>query len=68
MPLGEHSRNNDGRYRQERSDSKGKNLAGEYSEFKGVPPEKTFGQIKKQLGTTSMDETRKALRKKPRRR
>ncbi|HXL86206.1 MAG TPA: hypothetical protein VN927_03310 [Gemmatimonadaceae bacterium] len=66
MGLGEHSRNKDGRYRQERSDSKAKNLAAEYPEFKSVPPEKTFGQIKKQLGTTSMDETRKALRKQQR--
>jgi hypothetical protein len=63
MGLGEHSRNKDGRYRQERSDSKAKNLAKEYPEFKAVPPEKTYGQVKKQLGTASMDDTLKALRR-----
>lgn len=68
MPLGEHSRNKDGRYRQERSDSKAKNLAKEYPEFKSVPPNKTYGQVKKQLGTTSMEDTLTALRKQQRRR
>jgi hypothetical protein len=66
MPLGEHSRTSKGRFREERSDAKAKNLAADYPEFKKLPPETTLGQVKKRLGTSSMDETRKSLRKQQR--
>ena len=61
--LGKHTKTQSGRIREERSDSKAKNLAKEYPEFKKVNPELTFGQVKAKLGTTSMASTRVALRK-----
>jgi hypothetical protein len=61
--LGKHSRTQRGRYREERSDSQAGNLAKDYPEFKKLPPKTTYGAIKKRLGTSSMDETRRALRR-----
>ncbi len=64
MPLGKHQKTEQGRFRQERSDSKAKNLAKDYPEFAKIKPEKTLGEIKKQLGVDSLDQARKELRKK----
>lgn len=66
MALGKHSKTSKGRFREERSDAKAKNLAQDYPEFKKLRPDTTLGQVKKRLGTSSMDETRKALRKQQR--
>lgn len=64
MPLGKHQKTEKGRFRQERSDSKAKNLAKDYPEFAKINPEKTLGEIKKQLGVDSLDQALKELRKK----
>jgi hypothetical protein len=56
------SRDEDGRIRAKRSDTKVSTLAGTYPEFRGLPPNKTLGDIERQLGTDSLDQTRRALR------
>jgi hypothetical protein len=62
MGLKPHTRTEKGRFREERSDAKARNLAQTYPEFEKVPPNTTLGQVKRRLGTSSMADTRKALR------
>jgi hypothetical protein len=68
MGLKPHTRTEKGRFREERSDAKAKNLAPTYREFEKVPPNTTLGQVKRRLGTSSMADTRKALRAEQRKR
>lgn len=56
------SRDEDGQIRAKRSDTKLGTLAETYREFQGLPPNKTLGDLKRQLGTESLDQTRRALR------
>jgi hypothetical protein len=56
------SRDENGRIRAKRSDTKVSTLAETYPEFQGLPPNKTLGDIEQQLGTDSLDQTRRALR------
>lgn len=58
------SRDEDGRIRAKRSDTRVGTLAETYPEFQDLPPDKTLGQVKQQLGTDSLDQTRRALRDK----
>ncbi len=56
------NRDDDGRIRAKRSDTKVSTLAEIYPEFRDLPPNKTLGDIERQVGTESLDQTRKALR------
>jgi hypothetical protein len=56
------SRDEDGRIRAKRSDTTAGTLAQTYPEFRGIRPDKTLGELKQQLGTDSLDQTRNALR------
>lgn len=56
------SRDENGRIRAKRSDTQVRTLAETYPEFQGLPPNKTLGQIERQLGTAGLDQTRRALR------
>jgi hypothetical protein len=58
------SRDEDGQIRAKRSDTKVSTLAETYPEFEGLPPNETLGELKQQLGTESLDQTRRALRDK----
>lgn len=57
------SRDDDGRIRAKRSDTLVGNLAETYPEFRGLPPNQTLGDVERRLGTDSLDETRRELRK-----
>jgi hypothetical protein len=63
VPLGVHKKDDEGRFRRERSDSKAKNLAADYPEFAKVPPETTLGQLEKKYGVDSLDAVRRAIKK-----
>ena len=56
------SRDENGRIRAKRSDTLVSTLAETYPEFRGLPQNKTLGDIERQLGTDSLDQTRRALR------
>ena len=64
MPLGKHSKTNEGRYRKERGDSQAKNLAKDYPEFKKVAPSTRLDTLEKKFGVTDLAGVRKALKKK----
>jgi hypothetical protein len=63
VPLGIHKKDDEGRFRRERSDSKAKNLAADYPEFKNIPPETTLGQLEKKYGVESLDAVRREIKK-----
>lgn len=56
------SRDEDGRIRAKRGDTKAGTLAETYPEFRGLPADQTLADIKRKLGTDSLDQTRRALR------
>ena len=56
------SRDENGRIRAKRADTKIGTLADTYPEFQGLAPNKTLGELKQQLGTESLDQTRRVLR------
>lgn len=60
------SRDENGRIRAKRADTTVGTLADTYPEFHGLPPDKTLGELKQQLGTESLDQTRRALRERNR--
>ena len=65
MPLGKHSRNQDGTFRRERSDSTAGKLRGTYPEFNNVRSDAKLGNIKKSHGLPAdapINDVRKALR------
>lgn len=56
------SSDEDGRIRAKRSDTRVSTLAETYPEFQDLPRNKTLRELKQQLGTESLDQTRRALR------
>lgn len=56
------SRDENGRIRAKRGDTKASTLAKTYPEFQGLPPNQTLGDLEQQLGTESLDQTRRVLR------
>ena len=62
VPKGTRSRNQDGRYREERSDALAKNLRKDYPEFNDVNGNTKLGTLKKEAGVESLDGVRKWLR------
>ena len=58
------SRNEDGEYRRKRADTKVETLKKLYPEFDEINGNKHLGTLEEELGTDSLDGTRKALRKK----
>lgn len=64
MPLGKHQRNEDGQFRKERGDSLAKNLRKDYPEFNNVRGDARLDTLRKRFGVESIDDVRKALRKK----
>jgi hypothetical protein len=63
MPLGKHSRTEQGTFRRERSDSLAKNLREDYPEFKKVHGSTQLGTLKKQFDVDSLNGVREALKK-----
>ena len=63
MPLGKHTKNDEGRFRRERGDSLAENLAEDYPEFNNVPPRTRLDTLRDRFGVDSLDEVRKELRK-----
>jgi hypothetical protein len=57
------SKDNDGQYRRKRGDTKVETLKRNYSEFDGINGNKLLRTLEKELGTDSLDSTRRALRK-----
>jgi hypothetical protein len=67
MPLDKHSRNRDGAFRRERSDSTAGTLRRDYPEFNNVRSDAKLGNIKKDLGLPDdapIREVREELRRK----
>jgi hypothetical protein len=67
MPLGKHTRNEDGRFRRERNDSTAGTLRKDYPEFNTVRSDKQLGNIKRDLGLpqdASINDVRTGLRRK----
>ena len=67
MPLGKHSRTQQGAFRRERSDSTAGTLRKDYPEFSNVRSDAKLGNIKKDLGLPSdapISDVRKGLRDK----
>ncbi len=62
VPKGTRSRNQDGRYREERSDALAKNLRKDYPEFNHVNGNTKLGTLKEKFDTPSLDGVLKALR------
>jgi hypothetical protein len=65
MPLGKHSKTEQGRFRRERSDSTARTLRMDYPEVSNVRPDAKLGNIKKSLNLppdTSINTVHKALR------
>lgn len=63
MALGEHSRNEDGRFRKERGDSLAKNLREDYPEFNRVHGSTRLDTLKERYNVESLNGVREALRK-----
>lgn len=63
MGLKQHTRNQNGEFRRERSDSLVKNLKNEYREFAGINGHTKLGTLKEKFGVDSLDGVLKALRK-----
>jgi len=63
MSLPQHTRNQDGTFRKERSDSLVKNLKQEYHEFDDINGHTKLGTLKEQFNTDSLDGVLRALRK-----
>lgn len=67
MPLGKHTRNEDGRFRRERNDSTAGTLRRDYTEFNNVRSDKQLGNIKRDIRLpqdASLNEVREKLRHK----
>lgn len=62
MPLGKHSRTQEGTFRKERGDSLAKNLRQDYSEFKKVHGSTRLDTLKDKFNVDSLNGVRKALR------
>jgi hypothetical protein len=60
--LGKHTRNEDGRFRKERSDSLVKNLREEYPVLNGIHGSTKLGTLEKELGAESLSEVLRVLR------
>jgi hypothetical protein len=64
MSLGKHQHTKHGGFRKERSDSKAKNLALDYPEFKKVHGSTTLGNLKERFHVDSLNKVRERLRSK----
>lgn len=64
MPLGKHQHTKHGGFRRERSDSKAKNLAQDYPEFRKVHGSTTLGTLKERFDVDSLNKVRERLRNK----
>ena len=67
MPLGKHTRTEQGTFRRERADSKAGNLRKDYPEFANVRADAKLGNIKRNLGLppdAPLNQVRRALRDK----
>jgi hypothetical protein len=62
--LDDRSRDKDGQIRRKRSDTKIETLKKDYPEFRKENGNKHLGTLEEELGTDSLDATRKALREK----
>jgi len=62
MPLGKHTRNQNGAFRRERSDSLAKNLRQDYPEFQNVHGSTKLGTLKERYEVDSLNKVREALR------
>ena len=62
MALGKHQHTKHTGFRKERSDSKAKNLAQDYPEFKKVHGSTTLGTLKERLDVDSLNKVRERLR------
>jgi hypothetical protein len=62
MPLGKHQHTKHAGFRKERSDSKAKNLAEDYPEFKKVHGSTTLGTLKERFDVDSLNKVRAKLR------
>jgi hypothetical protein len=65
MSLGKHTKTSRGRIRRERGDALAKNLKQDYPEFAKVPGNTRLDTLRNRFGVDSLNEVRKALRKKP---
>ena len=62
MALGKHRHTKHAGFRKERSDSKAKNLAQDYPEFKKVHGGTTLGALKERFDVDSLNKVREELR------
>ena len=62
MPVPNRSRDNNGEFRQKRSDTKVETLKKEYPEFKNINGNTHLGTLKEKYDTTSLDGVLKGLR------
>jgi hypothetical protein len=60
--LDNRSRDKDGTIRKKRADTKVETLKKHYPEFEGINGNKHLGTVEQELGTHSLDETRRALK------
>jgi len=63
MPIPNRSRDEDGRFREKRSDTKVETLKHDYSEFEGINGNMYLGSLKEAFNTDSLDGVRRALRR-----
>ncbi len=63
MPLGKHSRTNQGTFRRERGDSLAKNLREDYPEFAHVRGDTRLDTLRDRFGVDSLNAVREELRK-----
>ena len=63
MPLGKHSRNQDGTFRKERSDSLVKNLREDYPQLNGINGNTKLGTLKEKYNTDSLSGVLEGIQK-----
>ncbi|MES2178011.1 MAG: hypothetical protein V4550_09120 [Gemmatimonadota bacterium] len=63
MPLGTHSRTDQGTFRRERGDSLARNLKEDYPEFSRVPGNTRLDALRDRFGVDSINAVRQELRK-----
>ena len=61
MPLGKHSRNQDGSFRKERSDSLVKNLREDYPQLNGINGNTKLGTLQEKYDTDSLSGVLKGI-------
>jgi hypothetical protein len=63
MPIPHRSRDEDGRFREKRSDTKVETLKQGYPEFEGINGNMHLGRLKEAFEVDSLDGVRRALRR-----